>query len=65
MATRVLYHRTGKRSGAIDYSRATPVAVGSIAEANRHTGKPHEHRREISRRRQQAGLRVLPAVLPA
>ena len=29
---------------------------GSIAEANRWTGQPHEHRREIARRlRQQEG----------
>jgi len=28
---------------------------GSIAEANRWTGRPHEHRREIARRVRQRG----------
>ena len=27
---------------------------GSIAQRNRHTGEPHEHKREIARRRRQA-----------
>lgn len=27
---------------------------GSIAKLNRHTGKPHEHKREIARRLRQA-----------
>jgi hypothetical protein len=33
-----------------DYGRG---AETSIAKANRHTGKPHEHKREIARRKQR------------
>jgi hypothetical protein len=29
------------------------VSLGSIAQLNRHTGKPHEHAREIARRENQ------------
>lgn len=31
------------------------VGYGSIARANRHTGKPHEHAGEIARRARQEG----------
>jgi hypothetical protein len=33
-------------------------AAGSIAQANRWTGKPHEHRREIARRARQEAARA-------
>jgi hypothetical protein len=31
---------------------------GAIAKLNRHTGRPHEHKREIARRTRQAAARV-------
>lgn len=38
------------------YDRRTGKAVmyGAPASINRHTGKPHEHKREIARRKRQA-----------
>jgi hypothetical protein len=38
-----------------DHSRG---AHNSIAKLNRHTGRPHEHKREIARRTRQAAARV-------
>ena len=35
--------------------RAQPVGSSSIAKVNRHTGKPHQHKREIARRLRQQG----------
>lgn len=32
------------------------VSRTSIAQLNRHTGKPHEHKREIARRHRQQGV---------
>lgn len=32
------------------------VGRTSVAQYNRHTGRPHEHKREIARRRRQQGV---------
>lgn len=39
--------RARPRKGA---QRKMPKFMGSIAQLNRWTGKPHEHKREIARR---------------
>lgn len=39
---------------ALQQRGKTYDSSGSIAERNRHTGQPHEHRREIARRARQA-----------
>lgn len=35
--------------------RVTPATAGNSAAINRHTGKPHEHKREIARNLRRAG----------
>lgn len=48
---------TKKRLGNYLVSRSTYKACNApVASINRHTGKPHEHRREIAR-----NLRNIPA----
>lgn len=39
-------------------NKITPFQVGSIAQGNRHTGKPHENKREIDRTLTQKGHRL-------
>lgn len=51
MATKYYYNTLP--NGRANLGRITPIAVGSIAEGNRHTRKPHEHKREIARRERQ------------
>lgn len=53
--------QAGKIYSASDISRYITLAkkrgwraTGSIAMFNRHTGTPHEHKREIARRARQA-----------
>lgn len=43
-------------------SDVTPYQFTSIAKRNRHTGKPHEHKREIARRQRQAARQTTKAV---
>lgn len=43
------------RSKPRNYGRR---AEASIAKLNRHTGSPHEHKREIARRSRQAARRA-------
>ena len=47
----------GRRRKEPPRSSNIPVGpnVGSIAQGNRWTGKPHEHRREIARRLRRIG----------
>lgn len=46
-------HGFGSKPVASSTKGAIP-AYGTIAQFNRWTGKPHEHRREIERRLRQA-----------
>ena len=41
-------------AGPMTRVRSTPKGGFSIAKLNRHTDKPHEHKREIARRLRQA-----------
>lgn len=43
-------------AGRTDYTRATKIGSSSIAQHNRWTGEPHEHKREIARHQRQAAI---------
>lgn len=56
------YQHAHRRNGHGPYSEATPngdvMAYGTIAQFNRWTHDPHEHKREINRRMIQEGNRL-------
>lgn len=48
----------GPSGRQILYSQRTHLPANfTPANINRHTGKPHEHKREIARRKRQAGAK--------
>lgn len=45
---------TRRRANYVVSRSAYKACTGTPASINRHTGKPHEHRREIARRARQS-----------